>query len=117
MKLTRPISLVLLCIAFLPSLAFGQEKQPGDLIWKFTTGGKVYSYPALGTNGTIYIGSNDNNLYAVNPYGSENWAFKTGGWVAGPPAIGKDGTIYVGSLDKNLYAINPDGSKKWAFKT
>ena len=73
--------------------------------------------PAIGSDGTIYVGSNDNNLYAINPNGSLKWAFKTGGEVYGPPAIEKDGTIYVGSWDNNLYAINPDSSKKWDFKT
>ena len=102
MKLTRPISLVLLCIAL---VAFGQQKEPGDLIWKFTTGDRVFSYPALGTDDTIYIGSMDNNLYAINPDGSKQWAFETGGLVDSSPVIGRDGTIYFGSLDGNLYAI------------
>ena len=67
------------------------------------------SSPAIGTDGTIYVGSRDKNLYAINPDGSKKWAFKTGNWVTSPPAIGSDGTIYVGSKDKNLYPISPDG--------
>ena len=85
--------------------------------WRFTTGNWVYSSPAIGTDGTIYVGSRDKNLYAVNPDGSEKWRFTTGGWVDSPPTIGADGTIYVGSLDKNLYAVNPDGSERWRFTT
>jgi outer membrane protein assembly factor BamB len=77
----------------------------------------VYSSPAIGSDGTIYVGSYDNNLYAINPNGSKKWAFKTANGLYSSPAIGSDGTIYVGSYDNNLYAINPNGSKKWAFKT
>ena len=77
----------------------------------------VTSSPAIGSDGTIYVGSSDNNLYAINPDGSKKWAFKTGDYVDSSPAIGSDGTIYVGSNDSYLYAINPDGSKKWAFDT
>jgi putative pyrroloquinoline-quinone-binding quinoprotein len=38
----------------------------GGLKWKFTTGNLVHS-PALGTDGEIYVGSEDGNLYAINP--------------------------------------------------
>ena len=85
--------------------------------WAFLTGG-IDSSPAIGTDGTIYVGSWDNNLYAVNPNGSQKWACLTGGSVNASPAIGADGTIYVGSQDDNLYAINAaDGRQQWAFTT
>ncbi|MDO7976742.1 outer membrane protein assembly factor BamB family protein [Oceanotoga teriensis] len=81
--------------------------------WSFDTGDWVSSSPAIGSDGTIYVGSND-NLYAINPDGTKKWTFETS--VSSSPAIGSDGTIYVGS-DDNLYAINPDGTKKWTFET
>jgi hypothetical protein len=87
------------------------------LKWSFATGGLVVSSPAIGADGTVYVGSRDNNLYAINPDGSQKWSFPTGDWVESCPAIGADGTIYVGSYDDNLYAINPDGSQKWSFPT
>ena len=68
------------------------------------------SSPAIGSDGTIYVGANDNYLYAINPDGSRKWRFKTGDFVTSSPAIGSDGTIYVGSGDNYLYAINSDGS-------
>ena len=94
-----------------------ENKEPSSKKWEFETGGPVGSSPAIGSDGTIYIGSEDYNLYAINPDGSKKWALKTGAEVTSSPAIGSDSTIYVGSYDYNLYAINPDGSKKWAFKT
>ncbi|MCS7231610.1 MAG: PQQ-binding-like beta-propeller repeat protein [Elusimicrobiota bacterium] len=89
----------------------------GALEWKFKTGGDVYSSPAIGKDGTIYVGSRDDCLYAINPDGTLKWKFKTGNWIESSPAIGKDGTIYVGSYDNYLYAINPDGTLKWKFET
>ena len=97
------------------SSALGQELEPGDKIWSFKTGGWVTS-PAIESDGTIYVGSQDNNLYAINPDGSQKWAFKTGNGVHGSPTIGSDGTIYVGSWDQYLYAIKPDGKRKWRFR-
>ncbi|MBK8738332.1 MAG: PQQ-binding-like beta-propeller repeat protein [Betaproteobacteria bacterium] len=96
----------------------------------------MYSTPAIGTDGTIYITSlgyydspaGNNNfgfLWAVNPDGSEQWRYETGdepagpgsvtGWVYGSPALALDGTIYVSSDDAKLHAVNPDGSMKWIF--
>ncbi|MBT6789074.1 MAG: PQQ-like beta-propeller repeat protein, partial [Verrucomicrobia bacterium] len=81
------------------------------------TGGNVDSSAAIGSDGTIYVGSWDDNLYAIDPDGSKKWFYKTGGNVKSSPAIGSDGNIYFGSLDDNLYAISPDGSRKWVYQT
>ena len=86
-------------------------------MWEYAIGGFIYSSPAIGADGTIYIGSYDTQLYAVNTDGSLKWTFGTGGYVYGSPVIGKDGTIYFGSYDSKFYALNPDGSKKWEFLT
>ncbi|MCL5035807.1 MAG: PQQ-binding-like beta-propeller repeat protein [Chloroflexi bacterium] len=86
--------------------------------WSFKTGGEIrYSSAAIDDNGTIYFGSCDQNLYALNPDGSKKWAFKTGGMVTSSPAIDDNGTIYFGSWDNNVYALNPDGAMKWKYKT
>ena len=85
--------------------------------WKYKTNGSIESSPAIGSDGTIYIGSDDDNLYAINSNGTKKWSYKTGASIKSSPAIGSDGTIYVGSDDNNLYAINPDGTKKWSYKT
>ena len=78
-------------------------------LWEFETEGQV-SDPAIGFNGMVYVGSTDNNLYAINgKSGVKLWEFKTGGIVSSSPAIGSDGTVYVGSYDNNkLYAIKTD---------
>lgn len=78
-------------------------------VWHFTTGGIGGSSPAV-ANGVVYIGSMDNNLYAVNAKtGAGIWQFKTGGWVESTPAIA-NGIVYFGSDDKNLYALGQASS-------
>ena len=86
------------------------------LKWRFGTENSVFSSAAINWDGTIYVGSSDKYLYAINPDGTQKWRFETGGGVGSSPAIGADGTIYVGSSDNYLYAINPDGTEKWRFK-
>ena len=71
----------------------------------------------MGEDGTVYVGSQDSNIYALKPDGSLRWKFKTNDMVGSSPAIGEDGTIYIGSSDGYIYAINPDGTLKWKFKT
>jgi len=87
----------------------------GTKKWNFSTDGGVDSSPAIGPEGTVYVGSNDNKLYAINPDGTLRWSYATGGNVESSPAIGNNGTIYVGS--SKLYAINPDGALKWSYTT
>ncbi len=92
----------------------------GNRKWAFTISGgnpAVYSSPAIGTDGTIYVGDSNSNFFAVNPDGTQKWAFATGNNVNSSPAIGTDGTVYVADFDGNLYAVNRDGTRKWAFQT
>ncbi len=98
------------------SVTSAEAGSAGSKKWEFTTGANIsYTSPAIGNDGTIYVGSQDNKVYALNPDGSKKWEFVTGNKVDSSPSIGSDGTIYVGSWDKKLYALNPDGSKKWEF--
>ena len=65
--------------------------------------------PAIGSDGTVYVGSHDNKLYALNGRsGVKLWEFETEDKVYSSPAIGSDGTVYVGSRDNKLYAIKTE---------
>lgn len=82
-------------------------------------GGGVYGSPAIGVDGTIYLGVG-NFLHAINPDGTQKWfvALGTEG-LMGSPAIDSDGTIYIGSANGDVHAIRPDGTEKqnWPFNT
>ncbi|MDP7011183.1 MAG: PQQ-binding-like beta-propeller repeat protein, partial [Verrucomicrobiota bacterium] len=96
-----------------------KAKKPGTVLWEFATGSSVNSSPAIGSDGTVYVGSRDKKLYAIHgKSGGKLWEFETGFWVESIPAIGSDGTVYVGSFDNKLYAINgKSGVKLWEFET
>ncbi len=83
--------------------------------WKFETDLPVKSSPAVAIDGTIYVGSGEGILYAVNPNGTLKWEFATGDSVVSSPAIGRDGTIYFASYDGNFYALSSTGTLKWSF--
>jgi outer membrane protein assembly factor BamB len=97
----------------------------GTLKWQFNpgTGRDMRSSPTFAIDPinsipTVYIGSDDGNLYAINANtGNDLWRFDTGSPVVSSPIVDLDGTIYVGSDNGNVYAINPDGTQKWLFPT
>ncbi|MCH2602369.1 MAG: PQQ-binding-like beta-propeller repeat protein, partial [Pedosphaera sp.] len=58
-------------------------------IWEFVTGRWVFSSPAIGSDGTVYVGSFDNKLYAINGQtGVKLWELETGNRVQSSPKIG-----------------------------
>src|SRR5262245_62109692 len=65
-------------------------------VWKFKTGGKVFSSPTL-ADGVVYVGSADRYLYALRATdGTLVWKFATGLAISSSPAV-SDGLVYVTS--------------------
>lgn len=91
---------------------------PGTLKWDIQKGNRIESCPAITGDGIIYFGSDDNNLYAINPDGSQKWRFQTGDIIRTAPAVSSSSVVYTCSYDGFLYALNTaDGSEKWRFQT
>lgn len=89
----------------------------GVLTWKYQTGGAIHSSPAINPDGTLYIGSDDRNVYAIRPDGTLQWKYPTGAYIYSSPAVDSDGTIYVGGRDNYVYALQPGGTLKWKYPT
>jgi large repetitive protein len=90
----------------------------GTLEWLSATNGVIAgAAPVIAGDGTIYIGANDNHLYAFGPDEIVKWTFETGGAVSAPAAVDADGSVYFGSLDKTFYAVDSAGKLKWSFPT
>jgi outer membrane protein assembly factor BamB len=114
--------IALVCVA---ALFLGIEARPNALRlqWAYPTGGQVQGSPAVLKDGTVIIGDNDGNLYAMSPKGKQIWRFGADGWVFGRPVVTSEGVIIFGSADTNVYAILPpaeDGERPtllWKHKT
>lgn len=98
----------------------------GTQAWAYTTTGDVsLCAPALGADGTVYIGSGyvpgtadvDGKLYAIKPDGTLDWTYQAGDVVWSSPTLAQDGTIIFGGVDYVVYALNPDGTEKWTCTT
>ncbi len=68
-----------------------------SLLWKLKTNGLVYSSPALGPDGTVYVGSADYSIYAITSAGGLKWKYLTygqqkhGGWGSAGAAAAASG--------------------------
>ena len=60
---------------------YDTSKNNGTLKWKYKTDYYVYSSPAIASDGTIYVGSRDGYLYAINPDGTLKWKYQTGWYI------------------------------------
>src|SRR6266571_2972235 len=98
--------------------AIGAESMTTPNIkWTYTTGGPISATPALGSGGTVYVASQDHNVYAISKTGSLLWKFPTGGSITSSPAVA-NGLVYVGSSDHTLYALNATtGALAWSQTT
>ena len=101
-----------------------------DSLWQGSTGDTLTSSPAVGPDGTVYIGGDDGIFYAFNADGSSKWTYDTssptsvGSFDTTAAAIGGDGTVYAaanvgdtatGAIQGTVYAFNPNGTVKWTY--
>ncbi|HPO89911.1 MAG TPA: PQQ-binding-like beta-propeller repeat protein [Victivallales bacterium] len=95
----------------------GEFKSTGPLKqirlkWKFLTGGAIKSSPVI-FNETVYVGSDDGNIYAINLLdGKEKWKFSTGAPVQSSAAIFAGKVFFINS--RGVHAIDiRTGDKIW----
>jgi outer membrane protein assembly factor BamB len=78
----------------------------------------MFASSPLVTADTVYIGSSDGNMYALDATkGTLRWKFQTGNVLHISPALA-DGLLYFGSFDSYFYAVDAaTGALRWKFKT
>ena len=93
-------------------------------IYRPTNWAMMYSPPAIGYTGKLYVGGSDAKLWVLSLAGSLKWTFPTAGnsYMFSPPyylqttglgstlyaspAVDPDGTVYFGGADGYLYSIS-----------
>lgn len=86
-------------------------------LWKFKCEDEVRGTPAI-YQGALYIGSYDNNLYALDAAdGKFQWKYPTDGGIVSRPLI-VEGNVIVGSEDKRLHVVSArSGKVVWTYYT
>ncbi len=79
-------------------------------IWAAETEDEIRGTPML-SNGTLYVGSYDNNLYAFDAAtGEAKWKYASDGGITGK-AASFENNIYFGSEDKRLHVVSSRSGK------
>ncbi len=76
----------------------------GALLWTSDFGTVACGIPAVGGDGTIYVGTTS-GFFAINPDGTQKWTSTITGTVCGSPSIASDGTVYTAT--STIYAYGP----------
>ena len=86
-------------------------------LWSFKCEDEIRGTPAI-SQGTLYIGSYDNNLYALNAAdGKFQWKYPTDAGIVSRPAV-VDGNVIFGSEDKRLHVVSArSGKVVWTYYT
>ena len=105
----------------------------GKVLWSYAFGEPVYSQPAIGDNGDLYLGTacakekgTDNEcaddgpakLIAVDPSKGDSpvlWSLNWNTAINGSVSIGKNGWLYFGDAKGNVYAYKPNGAQAWQY--
>ena len=89
----------------------------GSVKWKttITDGNAERGGPAIGPDGTIYLGNSGGFMRSYNPVtGGQINSFTASGAIQVVPAIDNDGKIYFGTTTGNFYVLNSDLSPAYA---
>lgn len=84
-------------------------------LWSFKCEDEIRSTPTI-FQGILYVGSYDNNLYALNAAdGKFQWKYPTEGGVVSRPVIA-EGNIIFGSEDRRLHVVSlRSGKVVWTY--
>ncbi len=77
----------------------------------------AWTTPAIGHDGTLYIGDASGLFHAIHPHGDPKWRAVVDGLPFGSPVIGSDGaiTLLVAREDGHrVVTLEPDGTERFA---
>lgn len=80
------------------------------ILWVVNVGGQLRGSPVIGSDGTVYIGSVDGNLYLIRNREVAG-TVPTGGIILGTPVIESDGVVHVTTSSGERYSLDPTGRK------
>lgn len=97
---------------------FAIDVVSGEFKWVFAISQITYGGGALvAPDGTIYQcvrNATINNVYAINPNGTQKWAVKLDAAIGAFPALSTDGVLYCLTNKSTLYALDASsGAIKW----
>jgi outer membrane protein assembly factor BamB len=128
---TPAVSGDLLAVGNSEGVVYALDTRNGEELWHFQTEGatlnsadfgfdrrQISSSPAI-RDGTVYVGSRDASLYALDARDGEPvWVFsEDSAWIIATPAVTEDRVISGRSSSGNVRALNREtGEEEWHFE-
>ncbi|HUL35032.1 MAG TPA: PQQ-binding-like beta-propeller repeat protein [Candidatus Eisenbacteria bacterium] len=112
-RFLAPVAVIfsLLVLASCGKKAVPAEASKGPHVkWSVRSAGTGVSHPAIGPDGTIYIGTSV-GVQAFSPSGSELWRVRFA--APGTPVISSDGTLYFESSYGFVLGVSSAGQLVW----
>jgi outer membrane protein assembly factor BamB len=104
-----------LYLAAMDHIVYKLDPVTGKQVWASEDlGGAMIATPAIGPDGTLYVGTFNSELVALNGQdGKVLWKAPAAGWVWASPVLVGD-TLYYGDLSGTMHALGLDGKVKWS---
>jgi outer membrane protein assembly factor BamB len=103
-------------VASMDHYVYSFDATDGKLLWKSVDlQGAIVGTPAVGTDGTLYVGTFGKEMIALDTTnnGAIKWRFSTQDWIWSGPAFANN-VLYFGDLSGNFYALDASiGSVLW----
>ena len=102
--------------------SISDDGNQATLNWKYLTGDRVDSSPALGTNDEVFFVSRDGYmrslpLFSATTENLANWEVLVGDVFYSSPVVDENGRVYViaytGGGENHLFAYDANGTKAW----
>jgi outer membrane protein assembly factor BamB len=85
--------------------------------WRFDAGGTVPAMPAVGSDGSVYLGTAAGYLVALGATGVVQWSYTVEGAIAWSPVVDATGRIYAATTAQRLCSFQPNGALAWQVRT
>ena len=103
------------CAARTGRSAAAGPARPG-IGWSFTTSpASALTAPAIGADGTLYVGAANGKVYALSPTtGQPRWSYVANGAVRTTPALASNGQIIAADDAGTVHGIAADGQRAFS---
>ena len=82
--------------------------------WRYETGGAIHASPAIDPiDGSIVVGSEDHQMRALNPDGSEKWVFDADSPIHQSAVIDVDRSVLFGTSAGSVIRLDSAGALVW----
>ena len=89
-------------------------ERSGVVRHRFEALNKIFTSPAVDAEGNVYVGSQDDRVYALGPDLEVKWRRPLGGDVDSSPVLGDDLAVFVASDDGEVRAFSAAGRPRFA---